>query len=129
MKSKAAWYQEVAVHIVVREQEAVDTWKSLWNMAIMLSSWNTGARSVSILSPPPLPPAADSPSPMNAHSLPPPTAPAKAPVTLAAGGSAEEPSGTIRAPGAGTSCSAHRRRCTAEAHIDPLSQVPFDAPA
>ena len=59
------------------------------------------------------PPAAESPSLMDPHSLPPPTAPAKALVTLAAGaavgGSAEEPSGTTRAPGAGTSHSV--RRC------------------
>ena len=81
----------------------------------------------------PLPPAAESPSSMDPHSLPPPTAPAKAPVTLAAGaaagGSAEEPSGMTCAPGAGMSRSAHRCRHAAEAHVDPLPQVLFNTPA
>ena len=73
----------------------------------------------------PPPPAAEPLSHMDPHSLPPPTAPAKAPVTSAAGavagGSAEEPSGPTRAPGAGMSRSARRRHRAAEAHIDPLS--------
>ena len=29
MKSKASWYQEVAVHVVVREQEVVDDDKAM----------------------------------------------------------------------------------------------------
>ena len=69
---------------------------------------------------------------MDPQSLPPPTAPAKVPVTsaagAAAGGSAEESSGLTHAPGAGTSHSAHQHRHAAEARIDPLPQLPFDAP-
>ena len=78
------------------------------------------------------PPATGSPSPMDHHSLPPPTAPAKAPVTsaagAAAGGSIEESSGPTRAPGAGMSRSAHRRHRATEPRTDPLPQLPFDAP-
>ena len=69
---------------------------------------------------------------MDPHSLPPPTASVTVPVTLATGaavgGSAEEPSGTTCAPGAGTSRSAGQHRHAAEACINPLPQVPFEAP-
>ena len=81
-----------------------------------------------------LPPlAANSPSPMDPHSFPPPTVPAKAPVTSAAGaiagGSAEESSGITCAPGAGMSHSACQCRHAAETRVNPLPQVPFEAPA